>query len=218
MMRIAKFVMFSVVLLAAYAAAAGTPYPSTGVHHTVTVNIPDLVAIRMVAGNGTPIAWTSTTTPDVGFDYASTSAEVEQYLNAIGSTTAYLPSNTSALPALGDIQVFSNDSSGWTVSVQTSAGTPTGTAANPAFPASQVFLDPSTMDGTYVSLDGVTAPFSLPAVGATSLPVFKNVTTNPTTQGWKSLGVKNSAYEIQVNGSEAPGNTVIDVTYTITSP
>lgn len=191
------------------------PAQSTGRMHTITINLPDVLAIRMT--NGTNNAQLSAT-PDVGFDYTSSATLIDQYLSAVGTTTQLgntgpvAGSPTASNPRLGGIIVFSNDSNPWTVGITTGVDAASALSGTNAFPADQVYLTPKPASG--ITLVPTTSPFALPATTGGTPSVF----TGSQTQGWKSLGVNTSSYSIKVTGTEVPGITILDVTYTFTAP
>ena len=182
-------------------AGLGGAFARANTSHQVSVNIPDLLQIRITDGSSTAEV-TGTT---VGFDY-TTAAGITAYMAALNVGGGSL-APTDASPAFGNVLVFSNHNSDWSVTLGVSvSGTP---SATPALPGSRVTVTPSGSTGTGVST--MVSQFNLGMNGTT-------LATGNKTQGWSGLGFGASDFSLYVDGTESPGTTVFDVTYSIAAP
>lgn len=191
------------LLLAGILLAGGAAFAQNSASHTLHVNLPQMLMIRMTDGTKTGAL---SSEPDVNFDYSS---NTNAYLAAIQASTAggHLLGQTSTsggAPALGDIIVLSNVN-GWTVGVST--GSVGGTASTP-FSMDRVRVYPT---GYWTALTKTFGTFFTLGSGG-------DIFSGDKTTGWKSLGISGDDYKIYVDGTEDPGTTTAIVTYQFTAP
>ena len=182
-------------LLLALGAGFAQPF-SDNASHSVTIQIPDVLFLRIT--NGTDNA--AVTGAIVNFDFASNPDAIIEYLDHVAEGGGWIES-TDDDAAFDDVIVFSNRA-GWRVTVQATA------FATAGFSLANVRVTP---DGTNETSATVLEDWTLAAT--------QNIATGGLrTEGWESLGFSADAYEINLDGTELPGDYTTTVTYTIAQP
>lgn len=170
--------------------------------HNVTINIPNLLMVRITNGSNA-----AAPNPAVTFDLVT---DIAAFIDAIENNTPLRPTN---FVDFDDVIVFSNRAT-WTVNV----------TASP--------ISATQLTGLNTDLQGVTlAKISVAPRGsidtgivtsrATSWELSEGATfvaSGIRTQGWESLGFDGDDYLMNVDGTEDPGNYSTTVTYTISAP
>ncbi len=194
-----KLITTALVTGLVLALGAGFAQPfAPDAEHGVTIQIPDVLFLRITDGTDNE-AVTGTV---VNFDFASTDAAINEYLDWVDGGGGWIGS-TDDVDAFGDVIVFSNRD-GWSVTVVATA------FATAGFSLDNVQVEPS---GT---LNLATANIAGSWTLSTTL---ESIASNGAfTQGWKSLGFSAGDYAINLDGTEEPGTYETLVTYTIAQP
>lgn len=182
------FSLFILLIGGAALAQAATNQPSAS--HEVTINIPNVLMLRLVDGNA-PVA-----DPFVTFDFVT---DFETYLDIVDDGGGELEPTDSNFT---DIIVFSNREN-WQVDVEATDFTDPGLALN------RISVIPSGSLGNNIWWRANNFVLSTNAT---------EIANGPRTQGWRSLGISGSDYRLAVDGTEAPGTYTTTVTYTISAP
>lgn len=169
--------------------AGGAAFGQETARHDVTINIPEVVEIRIIDDTGTD----AVANPFVAFDYDNAG----DYFAAV-EAGELVPTDTN----FDDIVVFVNRYNSWTVSVQASPLLD-GTGSAPlGLSLGDITVTPSNTD---------LSPYSLSTTDT-------DIASGTKTSGFQSLGIAGSDYRVAVDGDEAPGDYTTTVTYTLTAP
>ena len=198
-----KKALFTALILSLLA-SLGTAFAQSD-SHDVEIQIPTILSVRIVDGGGALAA-----NPKVTFDYRSSSADVQLYIDAVNAGGGDLA--PTAVTDFSDVQVFSNQAS-WSVYVSASAlgftQLDSGITSGAGIALSDIVVTPTGTKGANVST--VSSSFALDASTAVATGVN-------TSGGWQSLGFSGGDYALAVNGDENPGMYTTTVTYSFTAP
>ena len=176
------------LLAAAAVLSSGVAFAQDTDSHDVEIRIPDVLRIRLTAGNSTNAV--ADPTP-VQFDFVA-----QEALFDVG--TIFGPTNTTPFN-WDDVQVFSNAQNGWEVSVATS---------NATFAWNKVTVEPGVITGK---------PNNANVDDVFNLGSGRIADSTAKTGGWERLGFGPEDFSIQFDGSEDAGDYSTTVTYSITS-
>ncbi|MCA9329453.1 hypothetical protein KDA11_02320, partial [Candidatus Saccharibacteria bacterium] len=181
----------------------------TGDSHTINVKIPNLLRLRIVDTGGL----NSSNNGAIAFDYNSTAALQDQYINEVNAPTGGLAPTT--VTGFGDVIVFSNRT-GWNVFVSASTlvfsdTRGLGLTAGAGLDLTDIIVTPSGSLDTGVT--SVAGSWDLEHTGPSTYGDL--IAQGGKTQGWSSLGFGGSNYKLVVDGDENPGDYDTTVTYTI---
>lgn len=126
----------------------------------------------------------------VQFNWAGAPAAYQTAVEAGGSLPTTAPTNWD------DIQVLSNSDNGW--SVEMSVTNVTG-----------------IFDWSQIDVTSVVGTNALPAATAAAVQVASETAR---TNGWQSLGIDPGAYYVNLDGTEAAGNSSATVVFTLIDP
>ena len=193
-----KLITTAVITGLLLALGAGFAQPFTpSAAHDVAIQIPNVLFLRITDGTDNE----AVTGAVVNFDFASDAAAINEYLDFVAAGGGWV-GHTDSTPAFGDVIVFSNRD-GWRVTVQATAFAPAG------FSLANVRVTP---DGTNETSADMLSEWTL---STTAQDIAED---GGRTVGWESLGFSAGAYEIDLDGTEDPGDYTTTVTYTIAQP
>ncbi|TVR87530.1 MAG: hypothetical protein EA416_14460 [Trueperaceae bacterium] len=165
--------------------------------HDVDIRIPNVLFLRITDGNDN----NRFEAPAVNFIFTDTEEAVVAYLDHVGAIVNLDDAwrgSTDDTPAFGDVIVFSQVNWSVTVSAENDGAV--------VFPLDRVRVERGSGE-----LDSSITTASESWTLAESESIFGGTST----QGWQSLGFSAANYEVYLDGSEDPGDSVIQVTYTI---
>ena len=174
------------------------------VGHEAHVHVPDIGGIRIVgAGSGHR---------SVTFDYADDGTE---YLRAVERGVV----EPTHVHRFEDVQVRVNRQGRWSIHVVATAFASTATGPSPSIAIERVEVHRGVSSGLVQdAIVGSGASAGILDAWNLSTESQRIAFRTGSTGGWRSLGFSGRDYRLVLDGTEAPGDHVAMVTYTLTFP